>query len=114
MNIFGITYYILVRLLALTLTHISLASYLWDIGKQCKTRSDAADLHCLLTEVSFKIWIKLKIPPNNPLNGIGLVHLIIVGNFIQLKWVKSIAFDELAIMLAIKNTKHIGQDKPFQ
>ena len=43
------------------LTHISLASFLWDIGKQCKTRSDAQNaapdqvLHCLLTEVSFKI-----------------------------------------------------------
>ena len=24
------------------LTHISLASFLWDIGKQCKTRSNAA------------------------------------------------------------------------
>ena len=23
------------------LTHLSLASFLWDIGKQCKTRSDA-------------------------------------------------------------------------
>ena len=26
----------------LTLTHISLASFLWDIGKQCRPRSDAA------------------------------------------------------------------------
>ena len=25
-----------------SLTHISLASFLWDIGKQCKTRQDAA------------------------------------------------------------------------
>ena len=46
------------------LTHISLGSFLWDIGKQCKTRSDAAKcgvsvsdqvLHFLQTEVSFKI-----------------------------------------------------------
>ena len=43
-----------------TLTHISLASFLWDIGKQCKTISDvknsASDqvLHCRLIEVSFK------------------------------------------------------------
>ena len=42
-----------------SLTQISLASFLWDIGKQCKTRSDAAKrgvglvLHCLLTGVSF-------------------------------------------------------------
>ena len=38
---------------------ISLAYFLWDIGKQCKTTSDAAyssdqALHCLLTEVSIK------------------------------------------------------------
>ena len=25
------------------LTHISLASILWDLGKQCKPRSDAAE-----------------------------------------------------------------------
>ena len=25
------------------LTHISLASFLWDIGKQCKTTPDAAE-----------------------------------------------------------------------
>ena len=33
-------------------THIGLTSYLWDTGKQCRSRSDAADkdLHCLLTE----------------------------------------------------------------
>ena len=41
--------------------HISLAFFLWDIDKRCKTRSDAANtasdqvLYCLLTEVSFKI-----------------------------------------------------------
>ena len=42
----------------LSLTHISLAYFLWDMGKQCKTRSDAASeqvSHCLQTEVSFKI-----------------------------------------------------------
>ena len=45
--------------LFILLTHISLASFLWDIGKQCKTRSDAAAsdqiLHCLLTDVPFRI-----------------------------------------------------------
>ena len=36
---------------------ISLASFLWDIGRQCKTRPAASDqvLHCLETEVYFKI-----------------------------------------------------------
>ena len=34
------------------LTHISLESFLWDIGKQCKTRSDAAK-----RSLSFMTWI---------------------------------------------------------
>ena len=40
------------------LTHKSLASHLWGIGKQCRPRSDAhyaasdQGLHCLLTEIS--------------------------------------------------------------
>ena len=30
------------------LAHISLASFLWDIGKQCRPRSDATEcLHCV-------------------------------------------------------------------
>ena len=48
------------------LSHISLASFLWDISKQCKTRLNAAKavsdqvLHCLQTKDSFKIGIKMK------------------------------------------------------
>ena len=44
----------------LLLTHISLASLLWDLGKQCRPRSDAAErasyqgLHCLLTGISIR------------------------------------------------------------
>ena len=40
-----------------TLTHISLTSFLWDKGEQCRPSSDASDqgLHCLLTECSIKI-----------------------------------------------------------
>ena len=41
-------------------------------------------LNCLLTECSMKIWIKWKIPPNNPLIKTGLVYLIRVKNSIQL------------------------------
>ena len=43
------------------LTHISLASFLWDIGKECRPRPDAQNmasdqgLHCLLTKYSIKI-----------------------------------------------------------
>ena len=51
----------LLALEALLLTHISIASSLLDISKLCKTRPDAQNaapdqvLHCLLTEVTFKI-----------------------------------------------------------
>ena len=47
--------------LFLWLTHISLASFLWDVDKQWKARTDAAEcesdqgLHCLLTESSIRI-----------------------------------------------------------
>ena len=57
----------------LILTHISLASFLWDKGKQCKPRSEAtkhdADqgLHCLLTEKLIKIWIEMKNSTQQPL-----------------------------------------------
>ena len=52
------------------LTHLSLASFLWDMGKQCRPdqtqKNDASDqgLHCLLTESSIRISIKIQ--PNNP------------------------------------------------
>ena len=49
----------------------SLVFFLWDISKQWRPRPDAEcgsdqGLHCLLTECSIKIWIKWKLPPNNP------------------------------------------------
>ena len=50
------TYYLYV--IMQLLTHISLASHVWDIGKQCTPRSDAASdqgLHCLLIGISIKI-----------------------------------------------------------
>ena len=52
-----------------TLTHISLASFVRDIGKQCRPRSDNADqdLYHLLTSNSIKIWRKeQKIQANTP------------------------------------------------
>ena len=51
-------------------THTSLASFLWDIGKQCRTRPDAASdqvLHYLLPECTFKILI-LKLTTKQTLN----------------------------------------------
>ena len=42
---------------ACNLTHLGIASFLWDIDKQCRTGSDATAsgpvLHCLLTECPF-------------------------------------------------------------
>ena len=37
-NVLSSSFYNLMRL-----THISLASFLWDISKQCRPRSDAAE-----------------------------------------------------------------------
>ena len=50
------------QLSAPMLTHINLASYFWDIDKQCRPRSDAAEqvLHCLLTGISIRNRIKMK------------------------------------------------------
>ena len=74
------------------LTHINLASVLWDIctnsANQDQTPHLAASnqgLHCLLTEFSINIWEKIKIPPNTPKFGNGLVLLILVVMSIQLK-----------------------------
>ena len=53
-------------------------------------------LHCLLTDCSIKIQIKMKkISPHNILNGHGLLQLIREGNWIRhigLKMVNFIAF----------------------
>ena len=47
-------------------------------------------LHCVPTECSMKLRIKMKkTPPKNPYNGNGLVQLIPIGNSIRLKWVKT-------------------------
>ena len=50
---------IICKIFNVCLNHISLASILWDMGKQSRTRSDAAFsdlvLDCLLTECTLKI-----------------------------------------------------------
>ena len=79
------------RITALTL--ISLASFLWDVGKQCKTRSDATNaasdqfIYCLLKECSNTIGIKkiyhpttLKLEMNSSIDK--------DGKSIRHKWVK--------------------------
>ena len=74
------------------LTHISLVSFLWDIGKQCRSRSYAAERGVwkgsLLFAYRMFYW-NLNNKWNTTqqlLNGNGLVQLIIVGNSIRLKW----------------------------
>ena len=66
-----------------SLTHLRLASLLWDIGKQHSPRCDAAShlgLFCLLREISSK---KIKITPNTPKNESGLTQLIMMGKSIR-------------------------------
>ena len=45
-------------------------------------------IHCLLTECSIRIRIKMKNITQQPLKRNGLVHLIRVGGSIRLKGVK--------------------------
>ena len=56
-----------------------------DIGKQCSPKS-------IITEhgVLFRFEYKLKIQPNNPLDGNGLVQLITMGKYVWHKWVNYI------------------------
>ena len=45
-----------------TLTHISIASHVWDIGKHCSPQNAASvqGLHCLLTGKSIRNRTKMK------------------------------------------------------
>ena len=78
----------------LPLTHISRASFLWNKGKQFRTRSDGAfcgiySAYPLFAHImSFKIWIKLlKYHPKTLTTKKRLVQLMRDGNSIILKWV---------------------------
>ena len=71
------------------LTHISLASFLLDVGKKCRLRPDAAaqsaasgqGLHFLLAECSIKILIKMKNTTQHPLNQKWTVPIDNGGKF---------------------------------
>ena len=84
------------------LTHISLASFLWDIGKQYRPRSDATEwvlrcrrmghlirVHCLLIVCSIKIGTKMKNAIKKPLKLKWVVQLTGVRNSIWSKWLKN-------------------------
>ena len=76
------------------LTHLSLASLFWDIGKQNnpdvmpQNAVSHLGLFCLLNKNSSKNGIKLKISPNTPKNESGLIQLIMMGETIRQIWVK--------------------------
>ena len=77
------------------LTHISLASHFWDIGKQCRPTSDAAECSFWSESSLFAnrniYWNRIKITkstPDTPKIGNGLVQLIWMDGFTSQMWVK--------------------------
>ena len=68
-------------------THLSLTSFLWDIGKQCSTRS-GSDMFCIvcLQNVFLFDW-NWNLMLNNPQIWDGFVHLIEAENSISHKYV---------------------------
>ena len=83
-----------VREVPFLLTHISLASFLWDIGKQNSPRCDTAKRGVpsgafLFADMIFiENEIKMIITPDDPKNEYGLIQMIRMGNSIRLIWVK--------------------------
>ena len=99
------------------LTHIRLASHFWDIGKQCRPSSDAADqgFQCLLRGISIRNRIKKKkknTTPDTPKTGNGLVQLTRMDGSTMQIWVKGAIDVQVYISLRI-NTDHllINSDK---
>ena len=68
------------------LTHISLASFLWDIDKKCRQRSDTTS-SSVWSESSLKIWLE-KTPPITPKLEMGLFYWYRLGKSIRYKWVQ--------------------------
>ena len=75
------------------LTHLSLASFLWDIGKQHSPRWDAAERGIPSGAVLFaqRNFIEfIKIAPSAPKNESGLTQLIMMGKSIRQLWVNMV------------------------
>ena len=80
----------------MVLTHISLASHFWGIGKRCGPRSDAAERRgvwsgsTLFANGNFykKYYKNEKSTPDVPYMKNGLVQLIKMGKSIRQMWVK--------------------------
>ena len=78
-----------------TLTHLSLASFLGDTGKQNSPRCDAAERGVPSGAILFeqrnfieKRDEKIRITPNTPKNESGLTQLIMMGVSICQIWIK--------------------------
>ena len=68
-------------LIVLLLTHISLASYFWDIGKQYRPRWDAAERGVSSESTLFAyryFYKKWKNTPDSPKIESGLVQMIML------------------------------------
>ena len=78
-----------------TLTHISLESFLWDIGKQCRPRPGAAESGVwsgsplFVCRMFYKKFNKNEKYHPTSLKRNGMFLLIAVGNSIRLKWVNT-------------------------
>ena len=74
------------------LTHLRLASLLWDIGKQNSPRCDAAERGVPSGAILFayRIFIEKlnKFTPDAPKNESGLTQMIMMGKSICQIWVK--------------------------
>ena len=83
------------RMVPIYLTHLSLAFFLWDIGKQNSPRRDAAERGVPSGAILFasrnfieKLDKKIKITPNTPKNESGLPQMIMMGKSTRQIWVK--------------------------
>ena len=96
-----------------SLTHLSLASFLWDIGKQYSPRCDAAERGVPSGAILFAYrnfiekWIKiLKSHPAAPNYESGLTQMIMLGESIRQIWVKNIVYsnyDKLFVLFSVIN-----------
>ena len=73
-----------------TLTHLSLAVILWDIGEQHSPRCDTAERGVPSGAILFaqRNFIEKSFTPYTSTNESGLIQLIMMGKSIRQIWVK--------------------------
>ena len=81
------------------LSHITIGSFLWDIGKQCRPRSDLAECGVwsgasLFAQIVFRLNLNKneKYHQTPPWNGNGLVQMMISFGLNALNWQMSSQF----------------------